>query len=276
MEKFEIEHRPKEYPGRRGILLSLRTVEYFVSSLAVVAVTVLLYWSGGGREIPEGSSGTIRGDDTHKRTPRRVFCYGDSLTAGMSPPGHVFFPYATSLEKALKDQAPHGVPPPIVSWKGYPGWTSEQLATKIEKHLEPTVADNEEPVLLDLVIVLAGTNDLRHKPNSTANRDAIVGWIQEIHKAARRRAIPTIALAIPPSGFHSGVGDMAGAVNEELRSWADNVGTTYAPFPIDYNSDDATGMWSIDKLHLSEDGYEFLGTSLAPIVAGRLWSDKTL
>jgi len=86
--------------------------------------------------------------------------------------------------------------------------------------------NNEEPVVLDLVIVLAGTNDLRHKPNSAANRDAIIGSIQEIHKAARRRAIPTIALAIPPSGFHSGVGDLAEAVNEAFLSYADDVRTT--------------------------------------------------
>mmetsp|Transcript_28537 Transcript_28537/g.98194 ORF Transcript_28537/g.98194 Transcript_28537/m.98194 type:complete len:87 (-) Transcript_28537:366-626(-) len=34
-------------------------------------------------------------------TPQHVFCFGDSLTVGSSPPETALFPYAPELEKAL-------------------------------------------------------------------------------------------------------------------------------------------------------------------------------
>mmetsp|Transcript_29757 Transcript_29757/g.70033 ORF Transcript_29757/g.70033 Transcript_29757/m.70033 type:complete len:171 (-) Transcript_29757:12-524(-) len=59
-------------------------------------------------------------------SPKRVFCFGDSLTAGTSPPGYELHPYAEHLEGAL-NQLRGDDTAVQVRWKGYPGWTAPAL-----------------------------------------------------------------------------------------------------------------------------------------------------
>ncbi|KAL3771365.1 hypothetical protein ACHAW5_000074 [Stephanodiscus triporus] len=67
----------------------------------------------------------------------RVFCYGDSLTSGTSPPSGALFPYGPHLEDELNlllaarsttasssssSRSPHSTA--MVRWRGLPGWTA--------------------------------------------------------------------------------------------------------------------------------------------------------
>jgi hypothetical protein len=77
----------------------------------------------------------------------KVFCYGDSLTAGTSPPLNQEFPYAKHLQEKLRTMP--GLESSIVRWKGYPGWTSSAL-----------LSEGGLPALLDNIHASAGTLDL--------------------------------------------------------------------------------------------------------------------
>jgi len=220
-----------------------------------------------------------------RATEKRVFCFGDSLTAGTSPPGHELYPYALNLEDALEFQDAEATK---VQFRGFPGWTSSLLRTdagldsiltraaalRTEEHIDQHDPDLEEepPPPFDVVIILAGTNDMAHEPDAQVIYDSIKG----IHEMVLAKGCPTIALGIPPSGWQSqseAAHLLAASVNEKLASWAaSNTSSIFLPFPIE-TFDRSTGFWSTDGLHLSKSGYKFVGTSLAPIVAEILWKN---
>lgn len=224
-------------------------------------------------------------------TSKKIFCFGDSLTAGSSPPSLVEHPYAPHLEQTLKSL--QGFESCLVRWKGYPGWTSADLLA--EGGLEG-ILDNIKSKAgpLDLLIVLAGTNDLAYATENDA--DKIFNSIVDIHKVAHLNGCKrTIALGIPPSGWQmqsSSARKLADSVNGKLESWAtkilhsdddDGGGTqseelkefeegsgnengrgtvAFVPFPIE-TFDASSGLWAPDGLHFSPEGYETIGKSLA-------------
>jgi lysophospholipase L1-like esterase len=222
--------------------------------------------------------------------PKRVFCFGDSLTAGTSPPGYENHPYALDLERALGPLGPEEGGGVKISWKGFPGWTSSSLLTDAgfssvlsaaaeqrTNEAEQAEKPSPPPPPFDLVVVLAGTNDLAYSFESEEIFDSIRG----IHEMALVLGCSTIALGIPPSGWQAqseSARALADSVNEKLASWAEApkpktramTTTTYVPFPI-RSFDRSSDLWSPDGLHFSKSGYEFMGTSLAPIVAEILW-----
>jgi lysophospholipase L1-like esterase len=255
---------------------------------------------------------------------KKVFCFGDSLTAGTSPPyERELFPYATYLEEALRTRSTSSTniadtvadanndnidesndndnnachlpeyTSVVVRWKGFPGWQASTLrddgglATIISNLVVKGRDDEPPPPPLDLILILAGTNDLAYEDDSSI----IVSNIQGIHKIAHSYGCKTIALGIPPSGWQiqdsNKVGNIANEVNEKLQSWCccdNDVGgsssstasssscstiVTYVPFPIkEFDRD--SGVWAPDGLHLSPEGYKTIGVSLSPIIANIL------
>ena len=199
----------------------------------------------------------------------KVFCYGDSLTAGTSPPLNQEFPYAKHLQEKLRTMP--GLESSIVRWKGYPGWTSSALLS--EGGL-PALLDNihASAGTLDLMIILAGSNDLAYETDS----QAILNSITDMHDIALSKGSKTIALGIPPSGWQvqsNSARVLANSVNSQLESWAkENESIFFAPFPIQ-EFDRSSGFWSPDGLHFSPDGYKKIGESLVPIVADILNRD---
>ena len=243
---------------------------------------------------------------TTTTTTKHVFCFGDSLTHGTSPPQLEEYPYGKHLRDALLSYGPdasEGVSAPLpatVEWLGLPGWTSRSLlrevdlkgclvqmaaarrrdpqATAAAAAGETTATTNLPP--FDLVIILAGTNDLGYETEPRP----IVESIRGIHAIAHGLGCPTIALGIPPSGYQSvstPARNLAGAVNRELEAWAaetagaaaaDSPTARYVPHPI-RDFDPSGGLWAPDGLHLSPEGYRFVAEELAPIVAEILWDD---
>ena len=199
--------------------------------------------------------------------PQRVFCYGDSLTAGTSPPLDDLYPYAPVLERAI------GPSTAIVRHRGLPGATAEMMLQ---------YADDEQRGLRSLlkrgapslVVILAGTNDLGYNSESTPIVAAVVG----LHQIAHDLEIPTVAIGIPPSAYQSmqsEAAEVANMVNRELQSWALERPSlcAYVDHPItSWSKGDA--RWAPDGLHFSPDGYQFLGEGLAGIVMERLELNK--
>lgn len=106
-------------------------------------------------------------------SPKRILCYGDSLTAGSSPPLDQLFPYGPYLEQELNNlymqslslssssssDEPESA---VVRWRGLPGWTA---STMVEYMDDSTIGlrsalDGIRNPSLSLVIILAGTNDI--------------------------------------------------------------------------------------------------------------------
>jgi lysophospholipase L1-like esterase len=262
---------------------------------------------------------TTTGMGTTINTIKKVFCFGDSLTAGTSPPyERELFPYATHLEEALRtrstststsndndnnNDACHlsSSTSVVVRWRGFPGWQATTLrddgglatflSNLIVKQQQQTSEGDDEkekqqpPIPpLDLIIILAGTNDLAYENDPSI----IFNNVKDIHEIAHSNGCKTIALGIPPSGWQiqdsNKVGAIAYKVNEKLQSWcscdSDDSSTaissspttkmaTYVPFPIkEFDRD--SGLWAPDGLHFSPEGYKTIGESLSPIVANIL------
>lgn len=198
----------------------------------------------------------------------KVFCFGDSLTAGTSPPHYEEFPYAKYLQDGLRTKP--DLETSMVRWKGFPGWTSTTL---LSDGGLPTIIDNILSSVgnLDLVIILAGTNDLAYEPEPQPIFDAITG----IHKIAHTKGCNTIAMSIPRSAWQDqseSASLLANDVNSKLESWAGENESlvSYVPFPIQ-EFDRKSDFWSPDGLHFSKKGYEKIGESLVPHVASILY-----
>ena len=211
-------------------------------------------------------------------TSQKVFCFGDSLTAGDSPPHYEKYPFAPHLEKNLRSNKNGNFDSALVRWKGFPGWTAENLLTEGDL---PGSIDNiiEKAGSLDLVIILAGTNDLGFNRDS----DEIFHSIRKLHEISHDRGVKTLALGIPPSAWQSqskSAMDCADAVNSRIQAWANSSDdllslVTFDHFPIK-KFDAQSGYWSGDGLHFSPEGYRHIGESLGSIVAHILCEAKEI
>ena len=187
---------------------------------------------------------------------RRVLAFGDSLTAGTS--GAELFPYAPILEQALQRENT------AVRHRGMPGWTTQMMLDNLDDDrtgLRQAIARGQP----DIVILMAGTNDLGHGESV----ETITNNLVHLHTICFDNGVArTIAIAIPPSGYQSRVPNAADTVrlinsNLERASETDSR-ITYVPFPFAFEQGGEN--WYADTLHFSETGYRVLGQSLAPVV----------
>jgi lysophospholipase L1-like esterase len=236
------------------------TKQIFSSSSTTAAVTTM-------------SSTTAAQEPSSTSTPRnsrvhRILCYGDSLTAGLSPPGAEHYPYAPYLEQALKDRGLENV---VVRHRGLSGWTTNQMLQELDGErtgLRSAIigAIKQDPVnALSLVILLAGTNDMAHHSSA----DGIVANIHTLHQVSYENGVPrTLAIGIPPSGYQSHVSSaaaLAAEINGKMEQFVSGeVKASYiaSPFPFEKGGEN----WAPDTLHFSQRGYQVMGESLAPVV----------
>ena len=226
------------------------------------------------------NSGLIRNISSPRRkTPalsmqKKVFCYGDSLTAGTSPPLPELYPYGPHLESELKRLVPHASP--VVRWSGYPGWTATAMADQstldgpsgLRTFLRNIDAKTGSPA--SLCVIMAGTNDLAYEVDAQPIIDAIL----TLHKASHGMGVPTAAVGIPPSAWQrqsSAAANMAATVNTKLEEWCSSSSetggmATYVACPISASSV-GNELWCSDGLHFSRDGFKALGEGLGPSIA---------
>ena len=106
--------------------------------------------------------------------PLRVFCYGDSLTAGTSPPLDELYPYAPTLEKALGSSV-------LVRHRGLPGVSADAMLQHAddEQNGLRSLLRKSSPAL---VIILAGTNDLGYASGSAPIVRSVCGLHELSHE----------------------------------------------------------------------------------------------
>lgn len=224
------------------------------------------------------------GTDVVSKKKNKIFCFGDSLTQGTSPPSFQEYPYSKHLEYTLNSIAINNddqqTEQYMVRHYGKPGWTAKQLASS-EGNLSPLLdriqsSTNEYP---SIVIILAGTNDLAYCSSENQCHD-IFQSITKIHEICHKKNIDTIALSIPSSAWQSSYKNAAfysKSINEKIETWAmetKTLATTtekkcpiahFVEFPI-VAYVRSSGYWATDGLHFSPEGYSFIGKSLAPLV----------
>ena len=101
---------------------------------------------------------------------KRILCYGDSLTAGFWACGQKFEPYAKTLKKELESL---GIIVEI-DQHGFSGWTTEELLARSDYNKLEDFTGHKGPGLkkaltsqnYDLLILMAGTNDLSNKSDT--------------------------------------------------------------------------------------------------------------
>lgn len=213
----------------------------------------------------------------------RILCYGDSLTAGTSPPMDQLFPYAPHLEKKLNEMYSDGTSV-VVRWRGLPGWTASTMMEYLDDSsvgLRSAINGIRDPSL-SLVIILAGTNDIGMLTSSMSDVevgdvDNAIEPILSLHKACLEAgnnesgsAPRTLAVGIPGSAWQNmnpSAQKLCNDMNEALENFASSSyegRLSFVKFPFGYARDDP--KWSSDGLHFSPQGYEFIGTELAKSV----------
>ena len=195
--------------------------------------------------------------------PLRVLCYGDSLTAGTSPPHDALYPYAPVLENAIGSSV-------LVRHRGLPGATAAAMLQCVDDEQRGlrSLLHKTSP---SLAIILAGTNDLGYHSESAP----IVTSLRGLHELSHALSVSTLVVGIPPSAYqamHSEAAELANQVNRELRAWCEGCEAglcAYVDHPISSWSR-ADERWAPDGLHFSPAGYAVVGKGLAGVVVERL------
>ena len=219
---------------------------------------------------------TASSSSSSSSSPKRIFCYGDSLTAGTSPPLDQLFPYGPYLEQELNNlyiqsslslsslsmlSEPESA---VVRWRGLPGWTASAMVDYMD---DPTVGlqsalDGIRNPSLSLVIILAGTNDIgsitssfmlgKTTNNNILGRESklmerVVDPIVRLHKTcldcmgdSGRKDIRTLAIGIPGSAWqemNSNAARVCSDVNDALKQYASSVSSEGRVKYIDFPFD---------------------------------------
>lgn len=201
----------------------------------------------GKQRTPE-SSMMARAFSSSAVRPVRILCFGDSLTAGTSPPEFQNFPYAPHLEKALSEREMVPKVEVAVRHMGFPGWTSSNLLEEAngQNGLGTIIRRIQNPSL-SLIIILAGTNDLGHLQSAKEISDTVIS----LHQFCYSEQIPnTIVIGIPSSAYQSfsqEAAEKARQVNVNLKAFCESEPrAVYFPFPFGYEGGDEN--WSPDGL----------------------------
>eukprot|EP00746_Dinoflagellata_sp_MGD_P038874 gnl/MRDRNA2_/MRDRNA2_19360_c0_seq1.p1 gnl/MRDRNA2_/MRDRNA2_19360_c0~~gnl/MRDRNA2_/MRDRNA2_19360_c0_seq1.p1 ORF type:complete len:342 (+),score=54.19 gnl/MRDRNA2_/MRDRNA2_19360_c0_seq1:78-1103(+) len=212
---------------------------------------------------------------------KKICVYGDSLTAGFSPQAGVPFcePYANSLVSTL---AALGVSAQVVGC-GLCSLTAVDMVNGLDSPQLPDgfgrmgmglgklLADHGP---FDLVIIMAGTNDLGNRHLSAQE---VLGGLKRMHEACWKSGSQTLALSIPQSAVtatmqYPEAKAKQNAVNSKLKEWAQTKPCTYFVdtamlLPFDHAAC-ACRFWDADSLHFTAAGSREFGCNLVQFVAG--------
>jgi len=249
--------------SRRNNIKPLPTRQFLVLLLVMLGITYK-FPSVFPSLNNNGSQGMVQALSSTS-CPLRILCFGDSLTAGTSPPHLEEYPYAPHLEKALQSTFPNRSV--MVRQMGFPGWTAKQLleSSTDARGLQSLIRRVQDPTL-ELVIVLAGTNDLGYNFGA----QEIIESVQALHQVCHAEKTRTIAIAVPPSQHQNMNPEFAAKarqVNQGLEEYCQHCApnwSKFVAFPFEWAPND--DRWSPDGLHFSAKGYQVLGESLVPAV----------
>lgn len=249
------------------VLVNFKTAAFFSLFLAVILYRSQSCRSEHKTKIPikEKEMGS---------SVKRILCYGDSLTAGFCLRGAKFVPYANFLKNKLSS---NGLNVEIDHY-GFSGWTTQQLLSNSDKdvlkdftgHKGPGLKKALENEKYDLLILMAGTNDLGH--GKTA--EDIFKNIETLAEFSLAANVSVLHVGIPDSAFlyrSSEARVKRDDVNKQMKNFAKSSKEqmiTYTPCPFDFSPNSPN--FDTDGLHFSEIGYQALGEGLSGVVSNLL------
>eukprot|EP00929_Paragymnodinium_shiwhaense_P084000 TRINITY_DN4489_c0_g1_i4.p1 TRINITY_DN4489_c0_g1~~TRINITY_DN4489_c0_g1_i4.p1 ORF type:complete len:336 (+),score=50.14 TRINITY_DN4489_c0_g1_i4:122-1129(+) len=201
----------------------------------------------------------------------RVLCYGDSLTAGFCSHGALFEPYGRTLADVL---GAAGVASEVIVCGHSGGLASDFVDKKSGSLVDVTGCHGKglarilvEDGPFDLVIIMAGTNDLGAKASS----QAVLRSVTKLHEECHKRNIPTVALAPPPAPIRApGEEWLRRRLCNLLKEWAaeDASGFAFYQEPGEFvpSTHNSQWIWEADGLHFTPAGSRALGEQLAGLL----------
>eukprot|EP00931_Biecheleriopsis_adriatica_P035400 TRINITY_DN20380_c0_g1_i1.p1 TRINITY_DN20380_c0_g1~~TRINITY_DN20380_c0_g1_i1.p1 ORF type:complete len:498 (-),score=69.94 TRINITY_DN20380_c0_g1_i1:283-1776(-) len=216
----------------------------------------------------------VTGQQAEGAPKQRLLAFGDSLTAGFYNDGDDFSPYGSTLCQALA---------PAINTEvfvcGLSGWEASEMCERLDaRSLNDCVGRRGQGLRralrehgpFDLVLIMAGTNDLGSRQGAAATATAV----KALHTACHCLGVRTVVLSVPPN---ASVTESARykkhwtRVNALLREWSDGSGiqegtvmfvdtAEMVPFSED------SRLWEEDGLHLSPAGSEHLGGELSKLL----------
>lgn len=220
--------------------------------------------------------------------PRRILCYGDSLTAGFCDFGMSFEPYGRTLADFL---GMAGVACEV-SVCGLSGRTAEEMISEKDSAVFTDCAGVDhvgkglarildDDTTFNVAVILVGTNDLGFAgctAGLTANH--ILARVQQLHAMCHRRGISTIAL-VPPCETHGPMRVMQRQLAALLATWVRTEPQVLALYDVEELVPRArsNGFWDPDDIHMSAAGQRILGqhlSQLLPPVVEQRASETTL
>jgi len=206
----------------------------------------------------------------------KVLCYGDSLTAGYCNSGASFHPYGKVLAETLGHSS--------VTVCGLSGRTAEEMLVgqqaarivDVVGHVGPGLARLLESETPNVVLILAGTNDLGQSLTNNVSAKAILERVKQLHAICHHAGIATIAFS-PPSLVEGPYRVIQQKLATLIRDWARMEPMVVAHFDIEELVPRAfpSGLWDSDGIHMSMDGQHRLGRTLAQLVPSVLSAHRS-
>jgi lysophospholipase L1-like esterase len=201
----------------------------------------------------------------------RILCYGDSLTAGFCTDGKCFEPYGRFLSSALR-AAGHEC---VVKICGLNGLTAAEMLKEVASPALKDVVGHvgkglsrklDEEGDLDLVIIMAGTNDMAvDRPNA----QAVFNQLRGLHEICHARSIPTIALAPPghkPPAHRAARLELRGLLARWAHETLDVAAFADCEEMVPRTPIGTNLLWDPDYIHMNPRGSKTLGHQILPVV----------
>lgn len=202
---------------------------------------------------------------------KTILCYGDSNTWGYVPGTAARYPHAVRWPGVLRAELGPGY---HVVEEGLSGRTTVlDDPTRVAKnglaYLRPCL-DSHAP--LDLVVLMLGTNDLKHRFGLSAFDVAagvgmLLATIQQTPCGAGGTAPPVLLVAPPHVGPLSALADLFAGATEKSNQVARHyraVADQYAARFLD--AAEVVAVSPVDGVHLDADGHARLGRAVAAAV----------
>ena len=171
----------------------------------------------------------------------KVLCIGDSLTYGNTlhslPTGDSYTDYLTDL-----------LPQHTFVNSGVCGETTGQIAYRLHN-----IMNSEK---FDLVIILAGTNDLGLKLGFKKITSNLLFMYDIVHKYGAK----LITCTVPESAY-------ADNVKSKVNDWVRSYLKCYAMYDLNKSIPFSHDHFSIDNLHFNDEGYRLMAKQLVNILA---------
>jgi lysophospholipase L1-like esterase len=230
---------------------------------------------------PPPEAATDESDGSDGAGPVHVWCYGDSLTEGMSRHevrgGMAFYPYSDFLPEFSNGRL-------IGHCCGVSGETTEQILDRLASDKAVAGTQTTHP---KYVVLLGGTNDVAHR----VSVNEILGMLTTMATEAKRYGALPVFVSIPPLGarFPAGLGGPAAATRAELNAKIATVAAeTFDRAPYvelhdavaiarDKVTDDESAAYPVyrpefdaDGLHMTKAGYQLQAKLIAEAIVADL------